>query len=67
MRTGKKGERKYSVVVREKRSRRDGRPVTILGSFEKNSAGAIKKIDMQKIEEWQAKGAQLSTGVKKIL
>lgn len=65
--TGRKGEAKYRVVVREARSRRDGRPVATLGYFEKKVNSVAKNIDMKRLEEWQRKGAQLSEGVRKII
>ena len=34
-RIGKKGERKFRVVVKEKRSRRDGKSIEVLGWYEK--------------------------------
>lgn len=66
-RTGKRGERKFLVVVKEKNSKRDGRPVDILGSYIKRLGSEEKKINMEKIEYWKSKGAQLSVGIKKIL
>jgi ribosomal protein S16 len=41
-RTGKRGERKFRVVVKEKRSRRDGDPVEMLGYVEKTTKGVTK-------------------------
>ena len=38
---GKKGEAKYRVVVTEKRSRRDGRPVEILGWYQKQEGNKM--------------------------
>lgn len=64
---GRKGERKYKVVVKEKRSKRDGKAVAILGSYEKRVSGVTKTIDKKLVDYWVSKGAQLSEGVKKIL
>ena len=36
-RTGKRGERKFRIVVKEKRSKRDGDSIETLGSFEKGT------------------------------
>ena len=33
--TGRKGERKYRIVVKEKRSKRDGKSIEIIGRYEK--------------------------------
>lgn len=65
---GKRGERKYHLVVAERRSRRNGRPVDTLGYFEKRvGAVVVNTIDTNKVKDWQKKGAQLSTGARKIL
>lgn len=60
---GRKGERKYKLVVREKRSRRDGKPVDILGYYEKTTKEVIKDIDQKKVDYWISKGAKVSQAV----
>lgn len=64
---GRKGERKFRVVVKEKRSRRDGKPVDTLGWFEMGPNGGKKEIDMKKYQDWVKKGAKPSPTVVKIL
>lgn len=65
---GRRGERKYKLVVCEKRSRRDGRPVELLGYYEKRVGNVVTKdINMEKVQEWIKKGALLSVGAKKVL
>lgn len=64
-RTGKKGERKFRLVVQEKRSKRDGGFIDMLGSYEKGPNG-LKKIDMDKVKYWISKGAQPSATVQEI-
>lgn len=65
---GKRGERKYHLVVTEKRSRRNGRPVEMLGFYEKRVGQVVtKEINTEKVQEWIKKGAQLSVGAKKVL
>jgi len=66
-RTGKKGERKFRVVVKEKRSRRDGGFIDMLGWYEKSVDNSKKKIDMEKYKKWVANGAQPSETVQKIV
>lgn len=66
-RIGKRGERKYRIVVKEERSKRDGKALDILGSYEKKSTGIWKDVDMKKVEYWTSKGAQVSPSVKSIL
>lgn len=64
---GKRGEGRYRVVVTEKRYRRDGEPIEILGWYEKRE----KKIENKEINEdrynyWISKGAKPSPTVEKI-
>lgn len=60
---GRKGERKYRLVVREKRSRRDGKPVDILGYYEKTVKEVKKEIDQKKVDYWISKGAKVTPAV----
>jgi small subunit ribosomal protein S16 len=66
-RTGKKGERKFRVVVKEKRSKRDGGYVDLLGWYEKSKDMKNKKIDMEKYNYWISNGAQPSETVRQIV
>jgi small subunit ribosomal protein S16 len=63
-RTGKRGERKFRLVVKERRSRRDGKPVDLLGFYEKTTNGITKEFDNDKIKYWVSKGAQMTPAVK---
>ena len=65
-RTGKKGERKFRVVVKEKRSRRDGDVIDSLGYFEKGPNGK-KEINMERYQYWVSKGAKPSPTVSEIV
>jgi len=65
-RTGKKGERKFRIVVAEKRSRRDGEPIETLGWYEKGPNGA-KKIDKERYQYWISKGARSSDTILKLI
>lgn len=62
---GRKGERKYRVVVKEKRSKRDGKALDELGFYEKRVGFVQKNIDEKKLKEWISKGALLSPSVEK--
>lgn len=64
-RTGKKGERKFRIVVQEKRSRKEGDVVDSLGWYEKGPDGK-KSIDMKRYQSWVAKGAKPSLTVSQI-
>ncbi len=65
--TGKRGERKYRIVVKEKRSKRDGKAVAYLGWYEKTATSSKKVIDMEKVRYWVSKGAQTTPSVKELL
>ncbi len=66
MRMGKKGERKFRVVVKEKRSRRDGDFVELLGWYEKGKPAYKKEINMDRYNYWVSKGALPSDTVRKL-
>jgi small subunit ribosomal protein S16 len=66
-RTGKKGERKFRVVVKEKRSSRDGGFIDMLGWYEKSKDHAKKEIDMKKYQYWIDHGAKPSLTVSEII
>jgi small subunit ribosomal protein S16 len=65
--TGKKGERKYRVVVKEKRSKRDGGFIAMLGWYQKTKDHSKKAIDMEKYNYWVKQGAQPSVIVTAIV
>lgn len=64
-RTGKRGERKFRIVVKEKRSRRDGDNVETLGWYNKGKTGE-KKLNMERYNYWISKGAQPSATVESL-
>ncbi len=66
-RTGKKGERKFRVVVKEKRSKRDGGYIDLLGWYNKTKDMKNKKIDMEKYKHWVDNGAQPSETVRQLV
>ena len=64
---GRKGEAKYRLVVKEKRSKRDGRAVDTLGTIVRGIGTIDKTIDQGKLNYWKSKGAQLSESVERML
>jgi small subunit ribosomal protein S16 len=64
---GKKGEAKYRVIVKEKRDRRDGSYVELLGWFEKTANGKRMDLKKDRITYWKSVGAQMSATVQKLL
>lgn len=65
--TGKKGEAKYRVIVKEKRDRRDGHAVELLGWVEKTTKGTNKQLNQERIAYWKSVGAQMSPTVQKLV
>ncbi|HEY3754665.1 MAG TPA: 30S ribosomal protein S16 [Opitutaceae bacterium] len=48
----------YRVVVAEARSRRDGAPVEVLGTYDPRSKGNPVKVDLARVDYWVSKGAK---------
>jgi small subunit ribosomal protein S16 len=65
-RVGKKGERKFRIVVKEKRSKRNGDYIELLGWYEMGKDGK-KSINMERYQYWIEKGAVPSPTVAKIV
>ncbi len=62
---GKKHQRTFRVVVAEARSKNNGSYVDDLGFYTPQTKTI--DIDTKKLENWRVKGAQLTTGVDKLL
>ncbi len=65
--TGRRGERKYRIVVKEKRSKRDGAAVDYLGWYEKKVDGVTKQIDEKRLKYWVEHGAQMSNAIRALV
>lgn len=65
--TGRKGESKYRIIVKEKRSRRDGRPIESLGWFEKTEKGSKKEINKERYDYWISQGAKPTNAIINLL
>lgn len=66
-RTGKKGERKFRVIVNEKRSKRDGESIENLGYYEKGTKQGLSTVNKERYKYWLSVGAQPSQTVVKLL
>ncbi len=64
---GKRGRPIYRIVVSEKRAKRDGKALDILGFYNPNVKPPILEIDQKKLEAWTKKGAALSAGLHRLL
>lgn len=65
-RTGKKGEKKFRIVVKEKRDKRDGKALENLGWYVKTETSEQKHVNTDRLRYWISVGAQPSPTVKKI-
>ncbi|MGB9911067.1 MAG: 30S ribosomal protein S16 [Microgenomates group bacterium] len=65
--TGKKGARKYRIIVNEARSKRNGNYKDIIGWYDKSVSPPLFKLDKEKLDYWLKQGAQLTPAVKKII
>lgn len=65
--TGKKGESKFRVIVKEKRDKRDGKFLENLGWYEKRVDGIKKHIQVERIKYWMSVGAMPSETVKTLI
>ncbi len=68
-RGGQKNRPFYHVVVTDSRNSRDGRYIERLGFFNPLAKGAEERLrlDAERIEHWQSKGAQPSERVAKLI
>ncbi len=68
-RGGQKDRPFYHVVVTDSRNSRDGRYIERLGFFNPLAKGSEERLrlDAERIEHWQSKGAQPSERVAKLI
>lgn len=64
---GKRGEARFRVVVTEKRYRRNGKPIEVLGFYEKGIKTQKNNINKERLKYWIEKGALPSATVAKII
>lgn len=65
--TGRKGEARFRVVVKEKRSKRDGKAIETLGWWEKTVGEEKKNINKERFDYWVGKGAKVSPTVSRLM
>ena len=66
-RAGAKKRPFYQVVIADERSRRDGRFIENMGTYDPTKNPAAIKLNEAKILEWLGKGAQPTDTVRQIL
>lgn len=62
---GKKGSNYYKIVATNTRSKRDGKPLEILGFWKKTKNE--KKVNMERVNYWKSKGAKVSAVLANLL
>lgn len=66
-RMGSKKHPFYRIVAMTNTTRRDGRPLDYLGFYDPMKNPAEVKLDIEKIKDWLAKGAEPSNTVHSLL
>ncbi len=67
-REGNRNRPFYRIVVADSRSRRDGRFIEMIGTYDPQSKDAVNyKLDVGKADEWISKGAQASDTVRSLI
>ena len=67
MRTGAKKRPSYRVVVKEKKSKRDGAYLENLGTYDPTRQPAEVKLKMDRVRYWIEKGAQPTATVNRLI
>jgi len=57
----------YRVVVADSRSPRDGKFIEEIGTYDPMGNPSVFNVDAEKVNEWIAKGAQVTDTVKALL
>jgi small subunit ribosomal protein S16 len=66
-RAGSKKRPFYRVTAIDERKQRDGRPLQFLGTYDPKPAQEDLNLDIEGIEAWLAKGAQMSDTVRNLV
>jgi small subunit ribosomal protein S16 len=66
-REGKPGQPYYRLVAMDRHSKRDGRPIEILGIYNPRLEKEKLKMDEARVKYWYSKGALPSETVKNLL
>lgn len=66
-RAGAKKKPFYRVVVADVRSPRDGRFIEVVGRYDPRLEPSFVQLDVDKVKDWIAKGAQPTAAVAKII
>jgi small subunit ribosomal protein S16 len=67
MRMGSKKRPFYRVMAIDERKQRDGRPLELLGTYDPRIEPPAIKLNLEGIDGWIGKGAQLSGTVRSLV
>ena len=67
MRMGSKKRPFYRVMAIDERKQRDGRPLEFLGTYDPRVEPPAVKLNLEGIDGWVGKGAQLSDTVRSLV
>lgn len=67
MRTGAKKRPSYRIVVKEKRSKRDGAYLENVGTYNPTREPAEVKLKLERVHHWIANGAQPTETVRRLI
>ena len=66
-RLGRKKQPFYRIIVADIESKRDGKFLDVVGTYDPLQDPAVIKIDNNKLEDWMSKGALPTTTVKSLI
>ena len=66
-RFGAKKRPYYRIMAIDERKRRDGRPLEFLGTYDPKPDDEVLNLQLDAIEAWMAKGAQMSDTVRSLV
>jgi len=64
---GRKKQPYYRIIVANNESKRDGKFLDIIGTYDPMQDPAAVSIDMEKLNEWLGKGAEPSVTVSNLI
>ena len=66
-RLGRKKQPFYRIIVADSESKRDGKFLDVVGTYDPLQDPAVIKIDNSKLQDWMSKGALPTTTVKSLI
>lgn len=67
LRLGKRGNPSYRIVAIDKRKKRNGTYVEIVGHYNPIANPPVFTLDQKKVDYWLGKGALISEGLEKLM